>query len=142
MSKKTIEVDTLFLQKFAEFTKVVLTELNSLRQKVNTQMRKEAQYDSSQEEYRDSVKKIADVLHNSDFDFIIGEGRQKFIKKASEDPHYVADAFEKVCEASGVSLIGRPARVAVSRKVASYDPVYARAFGTNHSAASIMDLED
>lgn len=138
---KSIEVDSFFLQKFAEFTKVVLSELNSLRNQLNTQMKKEAQYDTSQEDYRNSVRKIADTLHNSDFDFIIGENRQKFIKRASDDPHYVAEAFEKVCEASGVSLIGRPARVAASRKVASYDPVYARAFGTN-SNSSIRDLED
>ena len=141
MSKKTIEVDTFFLQKFAEFTKVVLSELNSLRDKLNTQMKKEAQYDNSQEDYRESVMKIAEILHNSDYDFIIGDSRQKFIKKASENPQYVAEAFGKVCEASGVSLIGRPARVAASRKVASYDPVYAKAFGVNSNSA-IQDIED
>ena len=91
MSKKTIEVDIFFLQKFAEFTKVALSELSNLKKQIDTQMRKEAQYDSSQEEYYESVKKIAEVLHNSDYDFVIGNSRKEFIKKAAEDPHFVAD---------------------------------------------------
>lgn len=141
MSKKTIEVETFLLQKFAEFTKVVLSELNNLRTQLNTQMKKEATYDSSREEYINSVEKIAEVLHHSDYDFIIGKSKKEFINKAASDPQFVAEAFEKVCEASGVSLIGRPARVAASRKVASYDPVYAKAFGYN-PGGNITDLED
>lgn len=141
MSKKTIEVETLLLQKFAEFTTLVLSELNNLRTQIKTQMKKEAQYDSQQDDYLDSVTKIAEVLHNSDYDFIIGESRKDFVKKASANPGMVADAFRKVCEASGVSLIGSPARVAATKKIASYDPVYAKAFGYSPSVG-VTDLED
>lgn len=142
MSKKTIEVDIFFLQKFAEFTKVALSEIDNLKSQLDKQIKKEARYDSSQEDYSDSIRKIADILHSSDYDFIIGDSRKEFIKKASENPFFVADAFRKVCEASGVSLIGRPARVAATRKVASLDPVYARAFGVNATNSFITDLED
>lgn len=140
MSKKTIEVDIFFLQKFAEFTKVALSELNKLKKQLSTQMEKEAQYDSSREEYVNSVEKIAEVLHDSDYDFIVGNSKKEFIKKASENPYFMADAFKKICEASGVSLIGRPARVAATKKVASYDPVYARAFG--QPSSFITEIEE
>ncbi len=142
MSKELIEIDTIFLQKFAEFTNIVISELKNLREQLSTQMNKEASYDIQKERYRTSVTKIADALYDSDLDFIIGGDRQKFIKRASDNPLFVAEAFGKVCEASGVSLIGRPARVAASKKVASYDPVYAKAFGFSPNHELIMDLED
>jgi hypothetical protein len=137
-----IQVDKLFLQKFAEFTKVVLSELKHLRGQLSEQMAKEASYDEQQETYYNSVVKIANVLHESDYDFVIGGDRKKFIKKASANPLLIAEAFGKVCEASDVTLIGRPARVAARSKIASFDPVYARAFGLGGNHETLVDLED
>jgi len=134
-------VDKIFLQKFAEFTKVVLSELKNLRGQLNEQMSKEASYDEKQATYYNSVVKIANSLYESDFDFIIGGDRKKFIKKATGNPALLAEAFTKVCEASDVTLIGRPARVAAKTKIASYDPVYAKAFGYSINNESIMDID-
>jgi len=136
-----ITVDKLFLQKFAEFTKVVLSEIKSLRSQLSEQMNKTAEHDEQMASYHDSVAKIAEALYNSDFDFIIGSDRKKFIKKAADNPELLATAFQKVCEASDVTLIGRPARVAAKKKIASYDPVYAKAFGLGTNNESIIDLD-
>lgn len=130
---KPIEVDEQFLLKFAEFTRVVLGEIKSLREQVSYHMSKQASADATREEYQKAVMKVAEALYNSDLDFVTGDfDRRKFIKRAMEDPSYIARTLEKVCNASDVSLIGKPARVAATnKKLASYDPVYHRAFGTN-----------
>ncbi len=133
-------VDKLFLQKFAEFTKVVISELKQLRSQLSDQMSKEAQHDEQQENYYNSVVKIANALHQTDYDFIIDNDRKKFIKKASENPALLAEVFSKVCEASDVTLIGRPARVAAKSKIANYDPVYARAFGLGYNG-EVTDVD-
>lgn len=138
---ESIKVDKMFLQKFAEFTTLVLSELKTLRSQLSEKMAKEASHDEKQQDYYDSVVKIAAVLNSSDFDFVINGDRKKFIKNASANPNLLADVFEKVCEAADVTLIGRPARVAAVKKTASYDPVYARAFGLSHNSDSVMDTE-
>lgn len=136
-----IKVDKLFLQKFAEFTKVVISELKNLRTQLDSQMSKTASHDEQLETYHNSVVKIANVLYETDFDFVLKGDRKNFIKNASANPFLLAEAFGKVCEAADVTLIGRPARVAAKQKIASYDPVYARAFGLGNSQDTIMDLE-
>jgi len=144
MNKETIEIEKVFLQKFAEFTSIAIAEINSLRAEVKSKMQKEAGEDSNKIRYQVALKKVANALYNSDLDFITGDfDHRRFIKLASEDPSYLARMFEKVCNAADVSLIGRPARVAATRKQASYDPVYARAFGQQQlTDDGILDWED
>jgi HSP90 family molecular chaperone len=144
MNSKTVQIDTLFLQKIAEFTKLALSEIHNLRATVKEQLQKEASAEQSDAQYRQAVKKVASALYNSDLDFVTGDfDHQQFIKVATADPSYLAKTFEKICNASDVSSIGRPARVAAIKKQASYDPVYARAFGSNYLLDdSIMDTDD
>ena len=144
MSKEIIEIERIFLQKFAEFTSLVVAEVNNLRAQVQSHLQKEASVETDKGQYKQAVTKVANALYNSDLDFITGDfDHRKFIKRASEDPSYLARTFEKVCNAADVSLIGRPARVAAIKKQASFDPVYARAFGqTNTIDDNIMDWGD
>jgi hypothetical protein len=139
MSKDTIEVDKILLQKIAEFTNIVLSEIKSLREQVNNNLQKEAGADLKKEKYQTAVQKVAKALYDSDLDFITGDfDQRKFIKLAIEDPSYMARMFEKVCNAADVSLIGKPARVATIKKKAEYDPVYARAFGQTADYDSVF----
>jgi hypothetical protein len=130
MNQNTIQIEKLFLHKFAEFTNLVVSELNSLKDQLSDQLQKEASLNRTKENYKQAVIKVAGALYNSDLEFITGDfDQRKFIKLASEDPSYLARTFEKVCNAADVSLIGKPARVAAIKKQAAYDPVYAQAFG-------------
>lgn len=134
MSQDTIQIEKLFLHKFAEFTSLVVSELNSLKSQLTEQLQKEASLNQARESYKQTVIKVANALYNSDLEFITGDfDQRKFIKLACEDPSYLARTFEKVCNAADVSLIGKPARVAAIKKQAAYDPVYAQAFGFNKS---------
>lgn len=143
MSKDTIEVDKLFLQKIAEFTNIVVSELNSLRQQLNNNLQKEAGIDQKKDKYRTAVQKVAKALYDSDLDFVTGDfDCRKFTKLAIEDPSYMAKMFEKVCNAADVSSIGKPARVASIKKNAEQDPVYARAFGYKPEQDSLIDWDD
>jgi len=144
MSKETIEVEKIFLQKFAQFTNLVLTELNNLREQVSEHLQKEASTESDKMKYKQAVSKVASALYNSDMDYLTGDfDQKKFLKQASADPTYLAKTFEKVCNAADVSVMGRPARVAAMKKQAVYDPVYAHAFGANQLVEeNIVDWED
>lgn len=143
MSKETIEIEKIFLQKFAEFTSLVVSELNSLRSQVQSHLQKEASVESQQTKYKQAVNKVASALYNSDLEFITGDfDHRKFIKLASEDPSYLARTFEKVCNAADVSLIGKPARVAAIKKQAAYDPVYNRAFGNKNLQDEVEDWDE
>lgn len=145
MSKNNIEIEKEFLLKFAEFTKLVVSELKGLREQNSFFMKKQASADSEQERYQASLIKVANALYNSDLEFVTGDfDRRKFIKRAMEDPSYLAKTLEKVCNAADVSLIGKPARVAAHNKVASYyDPVHARALGYDKGSNndSVFDLD-
>jgi hypothetical protein len=137
-----ITVDRLFLQKFAEFTKVVLSELKSLRGQLQDKMSKEAAYDEQQEVYNSTVVKIANALYESDFDFVIDGDRKKFIKNASRNPNLISEAFTKVCKAADVTLLGKPANNVKSNKTANFlDPVYLHAFG-NRGSSSVFETDD
>lgn len=143
MNKETIEIEKIFLQKFAEFTSLVVAELNHLRAQVNNNLQKEASTESNKAKYQQAVAKVATALYNSDLDIAGDFDHRKFIKLANEDPTYLAKSFEKVCNAADVSLIGRPARVAAIKKQASFDPVYAHAFGNNQLIDdNIQDWEE
>jgi hypothetical protein len=139
---KTIQIETEFLTKFAEFTNLAISELNNLRTQVNAQMQKQAQDESVKENYRQAVLKVANALYNSDLEFITGDfDPRKFTKRALEDPSYLARTLEKVCNASDVFSIGTPARVAANKNIATYDPVYARAFGFSKHSNDLLELE-
>ena len=143
MSKDTIQIEKTFLQKFAQFTTLVLSELNNLRSQLNDKLQKEASSEDKKAAYRIAVNKVATALYNSDLDFVTGDfDHRQFCKKASEDPSYLARTFEKVCNAADVSLIGKPARVAAIKKQAAYDPVYAHAFGLKNTDEDVFDWEE
>mgnify|MGYP000966961232 CR=1 FL=1 len=143
MSKNNENIETNLLLKFAEFTKLVLKEIRSLREENAFHMKKQASADEEKARYQESVIKVANALYNSDLEFVTGDfDRRKFIKRAMEDPSYMARTLEKVCNAADVSLIGKPARVAANKKVANYDPVYVRAFGVSRDDNdTVTDLD-
>lgn len=143
MSENNILIDKIFLQKIAQFTNIVLNELANLREQVNSNLQKEAGLDEQKEQYKVQVQKVAKALYDSDLDFVTGDfDQRKFVKKAVEDPSYMASMFEKVCNAADVSLIGKPARVASVKKKAEYDPVYARAFGARADNDGLIDWDE
>jgi hypothetical protein len=65
-------------------------------------------------------------MYNSDF---INDEEEKalFVKKAQEDPKYLAKVVEKVCAAADVSYMGKVASVKSAPQ--TDDPVMRRAFG-------------
>lgn len=141
---QTISVEKALLQKFAEFTKLVLSELKSLRVKVASQQ-DDAEFADSQ--YTEAVTKVANALYDADLDFVTENfDRKQFIKKALDDKTYVARTLEKVCKAADVSTVGKLARVKAvdNSKIAFYDPVYAAAFGhtRNNKEYTLEDLDD
>jgi hypothetical protein len=144
MNQETIQVDRSFLQKFAEFTKLVLSELDNLREQISDNMQKEASLQEDQIRFEAALTKAANAMYNSDLDFITGDfDHRKFIKLAKNDPTYLARTLEKVCNAADVSLIGKPARVAAVRKKAEFDPVYAQAFGySNNMSDGVIDWDE
>lgn len=142
MSKK-IEVDKVLLQKFAEFIDIALSEIKGLRNQVSYHLTKQAEQNTTLERYQESVIKVSNALYNSDLDFVVGDfDRRKFIKRAMEDPSYLARTLEKVCNAADVTNIGKPARVAVNKQAAMNDPVYARAFGLSREVETLIDLDE
>lgn len=132
-----------FLSKIAEFTTLAISEIGTLRksseEKIHSLELEKQAHEDWKDTYEISLIKAAKSLYESDF--ITDESERKnFIKKAKEDPTYLAKVIEKVCNAADVSLIGKPARVAARSKEAEYDPVMARAFGLNSS--TVTDLTD
>jgi hypothetical protein len=141
MSKEaTIQIETELLVKFAEFTKLILGEIRSLKNKEAYYIQKQASEELQEEKYYEAVSKVANALYNSDLDFITGDfDRRKFIKRAMEDHTYVARTLEKVCNAADVGSIGKPASIKVAKNNAYNDPVYAKAFGYNPTEDLLID---
>lgn len=136
--------DILFLQKFANFAKVSVSTLDRLEDKIASledsllgYRKKEAQEDLKRIRLEATLEKAAKALYDADFITDASEKR-KFLKLAKEDPAYLANIIEKICNAADVALIGSPARVASKPKKAEYDPVAARAFGWDNSN-SLLD---
>ena len=126
-------MDKILMNKVAEY---VQTSLGTIKELKNTLKTKEAAELEREESYQSSLKKAANALYESDFltdDF----EKKEFMKKAKEDPTYLASVIIKVCNAADVSLIGKPARVAAT-KTSEYDPVMARAFGS--SSGNLLDM--
>ena len=115
-----------FLQKVAIFTKIAVSRVDNLEDKIDTLEVKEA---AVVRRSNDLVKRAAQLLYDSDFIQNDYE-KSKFLKQAESDPvGTLAKALERVCKAAEVTSIGSPARIAAKPKMAEYDPVAARAFG-------------
>jgi hypothetical protein len=128
----------IFLQKVAEFTKIALNEIES-KDRLIYGFKKEAAADLIKEaRYEDSLEKAADALYNLDFITDKYE-RREFLKKAKQDPSYLASMLIKVCDASDVASIGSPARVTKIKQAEDYDPVMEKAFGRNYRRVSILE---
>jgi hypothetical protein len=115
------------LHKIEEFVKVALDEITSLKQQVGAYHVKEASVKARQnKELEQALKKAADAMYSSDF---INDEDEKalFVKKASEDPMYLAKIVERVCNASDVAYMGKSS--AVKSAGESDDPVIRKAFG-------------
>ena len=139
-----MDLNIKFLQKVSEFIKVAVNESEMLTDKTAElearlleYRKKEAAQQITSDRLDVALKKAADALY--DADFITDDiERRNFLKKAKEDPSYLARTLEKVCNAADLALIGKPARVAnKQQKEAEYDPVMAKAFGYSSNAAII-----
>ena len=143
-----MDVD-LLLQKVASFVKVAIDETEEQRFTLFQFQKKEAalkqklaEEEKAKEEnsrqYFRSLDKAAEALYKTDF--ITDEfERREFVKRAQQNPGYLASVIEKLCKAADVALIGSPARVAVKRSEDEIDPVRARAFGLSNSSSVIFD---
>lgn len=128
---------TLLLQKVASFANVAVEEVRGLEHKLHEQRKQAAVEEFKQIKLAKALEKAAESLYRADF--ITDEyERREFLKKAKDDPSYLARMLEKVCDAADVAPIGSPARV-TKPKLAEYDPVAARAFGYNKSSFVIED---
>jgi len=127
------------LKKTAEFHKLAIEEIHSLRNKV-------AEYEKAAEikEYNDdkfevAVKKAADILYEADF-ITDRYAYRDFVKKATIDPSNLVKALEKVCAYQEVSSVGTPS--SVTSKVASKeerDPIYEKVFGVTNNSFNLLD---
>jgi hypothetical protein len=127
-----------FLQKVAEFTKLAISEIEDLKEQIQD-FRKQAAVESLRERRLNlALEKAADALYKSDF-ITDSYERKEFLKKAKEDPSYLARTIEKLCDAADVASIGSPARVAKPKQAEEYDPVMARAFGISRSGSFVLE---
>ena len=123
-----MNIDNNLLIEVSQFIKLAIDKTTYLEEAVLELRKKEAAESLNQERYEMALRKVADALY--DTDFLTDEYEKRaFLKKATEDPIYVARFLEKVCQAADIASIGKPARVAAQPKEAAYDPVMARAFG-------------
>lgn len=140
MNNDQITVTPAFLQKFAEFTKLVMNRISALEEQVSYHQLKQANDNSDHEQYVQSVIKVADALYDSDLEFVAGDfDRRKFIKRASNDTAFLAQTLVKVCQASDVASFGKPSKTTLAKKASYHDPVYARAFGYSMEADNFLD---
>jgi hypothetical protein len=130
-----------FLQKVGEFTNIALDEIGDLKTQVRQQRVKEAAIQQNAEKRAQALEKAlmkaAQALYESDF-ITDDTERKEFLKSAKENPVFIANMLEKVCKAADVSLIGIPARVAIRKKTAEFDPVMARAFGLDNTSSHVF----
>jgi predicted urease superfamily metal-dependent hydrolase len=127
------------LHKVENFVKVALSEISDLQQKVSAlQVKQAEEVLQSNREFEAALKKAAEAMYNSDF---INDEDEKmnFVKKAQQDPKYLARMVERVCNAADVSYMGKSSSVKSSTP--SDDPVMRRAFGYGGSY-SLLDDEN
>lgn len=140
MSNK-VKINKSFLQKVAQFTKVAVTRIQELEANVAYLQKKKQAEEEKTEAYYEALEKVASVLY--DADFLLGRKDQKeFLKRASDDPIFLANTLIKVCKANDVKEFGEVVEVAGRTKQAAYDPVYARVFGgSKNSNDFILDVD-
>jgi len=115
------------LHKVEAFVKVALSEIAELKQQVHTlQVKEGAETVRKNTELDQAIKKAADAMYSSDF-INDEDERALFVKRAKEDPKYLAKVVERVCNAADVAYMGKSATVKASGQ--SDDPVLRRAFG-------------
>ncbi len=116
-----------FLNQVELFVKVAMDEISALRAELSELEEKKAEETEERlEEIEHSLKKAATALYDSDF--ISDEyDKRKFVKKAKEDPMYLATVIEKICQAADVSTFGSVANVKTAGD--NTDPVMRKAFG-------------
>ena len=124
------------LHKIEGFVKVALSEISELKQQLSQLHTKENEKAASYDrELEQALKKAAEAMYSSDF-INDDEEKKAFVKKAKEDPMYLAKVVERVCNAADVAYMGKQATVKSSNQ--SDDPVMRRAFGYEHSY-SLLD---
>lgn len=127
-----------FLQSVSGFVKLAISEIDDLKSEI-LGFRKQA----AEEVYREqklnvAIEKAANALYKSDF-ITDSYERKEFLKRAKEDPSYLASTIEKLCDAADVISIGSPARVTKPKEAEEYDPVMARAFGIGKSGSYLLE---
>lgn len=121
------------LAKIEDFVKVALDEISELSDKV---AELETSKVSTDKELDKALKKAAEAMYSSDF---INDEEEKltFMKKAKEDPKYLAKIVERVCQAADVAYMGKTATVKASTH--TDDPVLKRAFGYDQNYSLLED---
>lgn len=124
------------LNKIKDFVKIALSEISELQQQLDVFKNKEHEKVAAHDrEFEQALKKAAEAMYSSDF-INDDEEKKSFIKKAKEDPSYLAKIVERVCNAADVAYMGKQATVKSSTQ--TEDPVMRRAFGYEHSY-SLLD---
>jgi hypothetical protein len=118
--------------KIEEFVKQAMEEISQLRSELKSLNEKRAdEIEERDEELTHAIKQAANALYDSDF--ISDEyEKRKFVKKAKEDPKYLATVIQKVCEAADVSTFGSVASIKTAGDNGS-DPVMRKAFGYDNN---------
>lgn len=121
------------LAKIENFVKIALDEISELSTKV---AELENSKTSKDKELDNALKKAAEAMYSSDF---INDEEEKlsFMKKAKEDPKYLARVVERVCQAADVAYMGKAATVKASNH--TEDPVLRRAFGYDANYSLLED---
>jgi DNA repair exonuclease SbcCD ATPase subunit len=111
-----------------EFVKKAMEEISYLRsQLAEANEKKAAEQEERDEELSHAVKQAAAALYDSDF--INDEyDKRRFVKKATQDPKYLATVIQKICQAADVSTFGEVANVKTAGDLTD-DPVMRKAFG-------------
>jgi len=124
------------LQKVEQFTKTAMEEISSLEAKVQEQQQMLSKRAEAKENLSAELKKSANALFRSNF--INDESEiHAFVKRAAEDPAYLASVLTKVCRAGSVMEFGSVSKARLM-KPAEFDPVAAKAFGWSNEN-SIID---
>jgi hypothetical protein len=128
------------LQKIEQFVKLAVSSVRELENQVSDLQKKASVQMQKKAALSVSLEKAASALYESDFltdDF----EKRDFLKRASEDPAYLAEMLTKVCKAADVSSIGDVARVATQNTEDEEDPVMVRAFGRGFGRGDLLDQD-
>lgn len=129
MTQKELNV----LTRAQDFIKMATEQLRSFEDQETQTMQKQAKFETD-------LRKVAKVLYEADW-LLDDYEKKAFIKKAKEDPSVVLDMLIKISNASGVTMIGRPARVAVDKISEEMTPVMKKAFGMRGNIPTFSDQD-